>query len=128
MESFKIGDWVYAKEEKFIHGKIVKIKKDLAYVEFKTFGGDKYLPYKLSELRHEKWCITTNLFDNETYYLAWQKPICNKSGYCWTSREILEDMIKNNTPEHPFLFDSRKAAIKHLKSINISQKCKVIRW
>lgn len=127
MESFKIGDRVYV-EEDFIYGRIVEIEKDLVYVEFNTYGGGGCLPYKLSELKHERWCITTNLFGNETDYLAWQEPAWNEDGYFWTSREVVEDIINNNTPEHPFLFNSRRAAIKHLKSINIPQKCRIVRW
>lgn len=127
METFKVGDRVYA-EEDFVYGRIVEIKEDVAYVEFRTSGGGGCLPYKLSELVQEKWCITAKLFDNETSYLAWQKPAWDEDGYFWTSRETLQKAINNNTPEHPFLFNSRRAAIKHLKSINISQKCRVIRW
>lgn len=127
MEYFKIGDRVYA-EEDYIYGRIVEIEEDLAYVEFRTPGGGGCLPYKLSELAHEKWCITTKLFDNETNYLAWQKPAWDEDGYFWTSRDVVENIIGKNTPEHPFLFNSRRAAIKHLKSINIPQKCRVIRW
>ena len=86
------------------------------------------MPYKLSELEHEKWCITAKLFDNEISYLAWQKSAWDEDGYFWTSRDIVESIIKKNTLDHPFLFDSRRAAIKHLKSINISQKCRIVRW
>lgn len=52
----------------------------------------------------------------------------DEDGYFWTSRETLQKVIGNNIPDHPFLFDNRRSAIKHLKSINISQKCKVVRW
>lgn len=127
METFKVGDHVYA-EEDFIYGRIVEIEEDLAHVEFRTSVGGGCLPYKLSELKHEKWCIITNLFEDETHYLAWQEPAWDEDGYFWTSRDIVEDIIKNNTPEHPFLFNSRRAAIKHLKSISIQQKCRIVRW
>ena len=127
METFKIGDRVSVKDD-FIDGEIVDIKENLAYVEFRTAGGGGCLPYKLSELVHEKWCITAKLFDNETSYLVWQKPAWDEDGYFWTSRDVVENIIEKNTPEHPFLFNSRRAAIKHLKSINIPQKCRVIRW
>lgn len=86
------------------------------------------LPFKLSELKHEKWCITSNFFDDKTYYLAWQEVAWDEDGYFWTSRDIVESIIKNNTPEHPFLFNSRRTAIKHLKSIDIPQKCRIVRW
>ena len=59
METFKVGDRVYA-EEDFIYGRIVEINGDVAHVEFRTSGGGGCLPYKLSELVHEKWCITTD--------------------------------------------------------------------
>lgn len=127
METSKIGDRVYA-EEDFIYGKIVEIEEDLAHVEFRTPGGGGCLPYKLSELKHERWCITTNLFEDETNYLAWQESALDEDGYFWTDRDIVEGIIRNNTPEHPFLFNSRRAAIKHLKSINIPQKCRIVRW
>lgn len=127
METFKVGDRVYS-EEDFIYGEIVEIENDFACVEFRTARGGGCLPYKLSELKHEKWCITTNLFEDKTHYLAWQEPAWDEDGYFWTSRDIVESIIKNNTPEHPFLFNSRRAAIKYLKSIGIPQKCKVIRW
>lgn len=74
MEIFKVGDRVYA-EEDFIYGRIVEINGDVAHVEFRTSGGGGCLSYKLSELVHEKWCITTdNLCHDGIVYLAWQKP------------------------------------------------------
>lgn len=127
MKTFKVGDRVYA-EDDFIYGRIVEIEEDVAYVEFRTSGGGGCLPYKLSELAHEKWCITSKLFDDEISYLAWQKPAWDEDGYFWTSRETLQKAISNNTPDHPFLFNSRRAAIIHLKSINIPQKCRIVRW
>ena len=59
METFKVGDRIYA-EEDFIYGRIVGINGDVAHVEFRTSGGGGCLPYKLSELKHERWCITTD--------------------------------------------------------------------
>lgn len=53
METFKIGDHVYVKED-FIDGEIVDIKEDVAYIEFRTPGGGGCLPFRLSELEHEK--------------------------------------------------------------------------
>lgn len=128
MEIFKIGDHVCVKED-FIDGKIVDIKDDMAYVEFRTAGGGGCLPFKLSELEHDQWCITTdNICNDGIDYLGWQRPAWDEDGYFWTSKEVLEKIIANNIPEHPFLFNSRRAAIKYLKSINIPQKCRVIRW
>lgn len=73
----------------------------------------------------KKWCIVSKDFDlNEIYYLGWQNPAYNESGYFWTSKEVIKKIAAmNNTIEHPFLFDSKWKAIKHLKSINIPQKC-----
>ena len=53
METFKIGDHVYVKED-FIDGEIVDIKEGVAYIEFRTPGGGGCLPFELSELEHEK--------------------------------------------------------------------------
>lgn len=130
MGNFKIGDCVGVKDD-FIEGEIVNIEEDVAYVEFRTAGGGGCLPFKLSELelKHEQWCITTDGICNDGInYLGWQYPVWDENGYFWTSKEVLEKMIANNTPEHPFLFNSRRMAIKHLKSIKIPQKCRVIRW
>lgn len=76
------------------------------------------------------WCIITT---DESYidgraYLGWQNPVWEESGYFWTSRDVFESILNNSTPEHPFLFDSRNEAIKHLKSIHIPQMCKVIKY
>ncbi len=65
MESFKVGDFVSIKND-FIHGIIRDIKENLAYVEFRTDGGGGCLPFELSELEHEQWCITTDgVFDKK---------------------------------------------------------------
>lgn len=53
MKTFKVGDHVYS-EEDFISGEIVEIDGDSALVEFRTSGGGGCLPFKLSELKHEK--------------------------------------------------------------------------
>lgn len=53
METFKVGDRVYS-EEDFISGEIVEIEGDSALVEFTTPGGGGCLPFKFSELKHEK--------------------------------------------------------------------------
>lgn len=127
METFKVSDSVYAEE--WCYGRIVDIEEDLAYVQFETYRGGGCLPFKLSELKHEKWCITTDdLCHDGIVFLGWQNPAWDEDGYFWTSKEVLEEIIANNTPEHPFLFNSRRAAIKHLKSINVPQKCRIIRW
>lgn len=129
MEKFRVGDCVYIPED-YISGKIVKLQEDTAFVEFKTSGGGGCLQFELSELEHEKWCITTDdITHNGTVYLGWQNPAWDEDGYFWTSKEIVERIIKaNNTSEHPFIFNSRRAAIKHLKTLHIPQKCRVIRW
>lgn len=128
METFKVGDRVYV-EEDFIYGRIVEIEGCLACVEFKDPGFAGCLVYKLSQLKHEKWCITTDdTCNNEILYLAWQNHCWNVDGYYWTSKENFEKLVDKSTKEHPFLFNSRKSAIKHLKSINIPQKCRIIRW
>ena len=61
-------------------------------------------------------------------YLAWQNPVWDDDGYFWTSKEVVKEILCNNTKEHPFLFRSRAEAIAHLKSINVPQKCSIVRW
>lgn len=73
------------------------------------------------------WIITTERFgDKETVYLGWQDPAWDDDGYFWTSKEVIKKIIKNNTPEHPFLFDTKTKAIKHLKNLHIPQICRVV--
>jgi len=128
MDKFSIGDKVYADD--WWYGKIVEIEGNTAYVQFKTQRGGGCLPFKLNELNHEKWCITTdNLIDDEIMYLGWQNPAWDEDGYFWTSKEIVEKIEEtNNTEEHPFIFTSKRKAIKHLKTLHIPQKCRVVRW
>ena len=128
MDIFKVGDCVY--DNGFhIEGKIVEIEGNVAYVEFETDRGGGCIPFELTELRHIKWCITTdNICNDGIDYLGWQNPVWDEEGYFWTSREGIEKISSNSTPEHPFLFNSRREAIKHLKSINIPQKCRIVRW
>ena len=128
MEKFKIGDKVYADD--WCYGKIVEIKGDIAYVKFETERGGGCLNFELSELRHEKWCITTDYFNKKKIdYLAWQNPVfLGDDGYFWARREAFEKILHNSTPDHPFLFNTRREAIRHLKSIDIPQKCRIIRW
>lgn len=63
----------------------------------------------------------------ETMFLAWQKPAWDESGYFWTNKDNFVKCIHNSTPEHPFLFSTREDGVEHLKSINIPQKCSVVR-
>ena len=73
------------------------------------------------------YCII-NKENGEIYYLAWQNPVSyGEDGYFWTSKEILTKCRSNNTEEHPFLFVNRTEAIKHLKTLNIPQKCSIVK-
>lgn len=128
MNKFRVGDRVYSSD--WCYGKIVEIEDNIAYVEFATERGGGCLPFELNELEHEKWCITTdNLTSDGTMYLGWQNPAWDEDGYFWTSKEILEKIVEtNNTEEHPFIFTSRNKAIKHLKTLHIPQKCRVVKW
>lgn len=128
MTTFRIGEKVYASD--WCYGQIVAIEGTVAYVQFETQRGGGCMEFDLSELKHEKWCITTdNLDHSAVQYLGWQKPAWNESGYFWTSKEVLERIINtNNTSDHPFLFNGRRAAIKHLKTLHLPQKCRVVRW
>lgn len=76
-----------------------------------------------------EWCITTNGFvGTEKMYLGWQKPAWDEDGYFWTNKKTLMEIVHlYNTTDHPFIFSSRTKAIKHLKTLNIPQKCKAER-
>lgn len=66
---------------------------------------------------------------NKTYYLAWQSPIYGgiERGYFWTNKRAFAS-CPCHSKEHPILFRSRKEAIAHLKSLDIPQKCSIVRW
>ena len=64
----------------------------------------------------------------ETFYLSWQKPEWEETGYFWTRKETFSKTFCNNTKDHPFLFYNREDAIAHLKAINIPQKCSIAKW
>lgn len=121
MKNIKVNDVVYIYDE-FTCGQVVEVKEDTAYVEFSTSGGGGCLPFNFSELG-VVWCITKFENSNEIGYLCWN-PL--NSEYFWTNREIVSEMLPYNNPNHQFLFHSRNVAIKNLKKMNISQKCKVI--
>lgn len=74
-----------------------------------------------------KWCIITEGdSDTDINYLGWQ-PYIWDDGYSWTDKKGIKEILEKNTLEHPFLFDSKEEAIAHLKTLGISQKCRVIR-
>lgn len=79
---------------------------------------------------NEKWIITTDSFfnKNETLYLAWQEPAWDEDGYFWTWKDVFKELENQSTLEHPFIFVSRKAAIRKLKKLNIPCKCRVVKW
>lgn len=92
METFKVGDHVYS-EEDFVSGEIVEINGDSALVEFRTPGGGGCLPFKLSELKHEKEEISRKkyvIFDRESY--LWQMVYCNNHK---PDEETLKDIAKS---------------------------------
>lgn len=64
----------------------------------------------------------------DTWYLAWQNPAWDDSGYFWTSKECAISCLHNNTDEHPFLFRRRSEAISHLKTLDIPQRCRISYW
>ena len=62
---------------------------------------------------------------NGTSYLAWQKPVWDESGYFWTDRKTFMETLCNSTMDHPFLFDSQKAACTWLRLSGINLRCKI---
>jgi len=75
------------------------------------------------------YVITSGKNEADIMYLAWQ-PYAYEDGkgYFWTTLSSMETILSNNTPDHPFLFKTKKEAVKHLKKLNIPQKCRVIFW
>lgn len=73
------------------------------------------------------WCIATDFSENDIVYLCWQQPAWEDDGYFWTSIDSLLKCICNNTATHPFVFTSRKEAINHIKRLNLTQRCRVVR-
>ena len=73
------------------------------------------------------YCITSNIL-GKIMYLAWQSPVWDDDGYFWTDKKVVTEILYNNTQEHPFLFGSKEEAVKHLRALNIPQKCRIVRW
>ncbi len=77
------------------------------------------------------WCIVRSdkYYQGNRVYLGWRKPSFTfEDGYFWTDIENFKSILKYNTSKHPFLFNSRNAAIKNLKSLNIFDRCRVIKF
>lgn len=75
------------------------------------------------------YVITTDKIADEIMHLAWQPyPYEDGDGYFWTSLNSMESILSNSTPEHPFIFKTKKEAIKQLKKLNIPQICRVVFW
>lgn len=73
------------------------------------------------------YCII-NKENGTVYYLAWQNPVSwGEDGYFWANKKTFKKCSSNNVKEHPFLFNNRAEAIKHLKTLNIPQKCSVVK-
>lgn len=73
------------------------------------------------------YCVVSDVL-GETMYLSWQNPVWDDDGYFWTSKEVVTEILCNNTKEHPFLFGSKEEAVKHLRTLNIPQKYRIIKW
>ena len=77
-------------------------------------------------------CIITRdpfgVGNNDVMYLAWQTPAWDEDGYFWTWKDSMKEILHNNTPEHPFLFNNREEAKAFLEKHNLPQKCEIIRW
>ena len=73
------------------------------------------------------YCITSKVLGS-TMYLGWQNPVWDADGYFWTYKNVIKEILCNNTPEHPFLFSSKREAYKHLHTLHITQTCKIIKW
>ena len=94
MDKFNVGDKVYITEEGW-EGKIVELHGNSAFVEFRTSGGGGCLEFDLSELEHEKWCITTDDITHDgIVYLGWQNPAWMKMDIFGRVKKILRRLLK----------------------------------
>ena len=69
-------------------------------------------------------CIVHN-HRGGTSYLSYQE--CDRS-YFWTDKDTFAKILHRNTKEHPILFNTRREAITHLKTLNIPQRCRIVVW
>lgn len=86
-----------------------------------------YTQKHLAASLNEAWCITTTDVFSDVSYLGWQN-LPWDDGYFWTHEDVIPEIIQSNTQDHPFLFNSRSAAIAYLKTLGLSQRCKVVKW
>jgi hypothetical protein len=65
----------------------------------------------------------------EPYYLGWQNPAWDEDGYFWTSKDVIYEIVKdrNNTKEHPFLFESEEQAKNFAEDIQLINYV-VVEW
>ena len=71
-------------------------------------------------------------------YLGWQEPAWDDDGYFWTSKETINDMLKEqsnggfkyNTKDHPFLFDTKEATSNYARKIKLGYygRYHIIEW
>lgn len=65
----------------------------------------------------------------EINYLGWQRPGWEDNGYFWTSKETIEEMIRDDyvSGEHPFLFETEKQAKELAEKIGLTTY-RIVRW
>lgn len=48
--------------------------------------------------------------NNDKMYRGWQTPVWDDDGYFWTRKDVINEIINDSTPEHPFLFFTKDEA------------------
>jgi|GEM_PF-5667698 len=66
------------------------------------------------------YIVAKGKFNNgETWYLGWQEPVWDEDGYFWTMKDVINEIIKDNTKEHPFIFNTKQGAINLARMLKI---------
>ena len=123
MNKFKVGDVVYI--DGLTRGVVKEVDKaDHTYgVEFSLgFNSGGYLFFEEKELSYPTYAITCNMAGS-TMCLAYNEA---NDGYFWTDEKTYFELKRNSTTKHPFIFNSKRNGVKHLRTLKIKQKCKVI--
>lgn len=63
-----------------------------------------------------------------TMYLGYLHPHWEEAGYFWMRKSTFKLCLEDSTFIHPFLFNSRKDAIKMLYNLGITNKCKIVKF
>ena len=104
-----------------IDGTKVKVSIDGKYYGIFDYDKNEFI-------KEKRFYIATDdkSYDEGMAFLSWQYPGYEDTGYFWTSLETLNKMIPHMKNEFPFVFKTKNEAVKHLKTLGIPQKCRIV--